>query len=101
MTTGEQVVFDAFPELVEMRPMGEGFTWDTQDRARDIAKAREIHFRLLPLHKQLFCESSPAPTKWALSQMGRCRNVLRLPIVELSAAGQATVGQALRESGIL
>ena len=41
MTTGEQVVFDAFPELVEMRPMGEGFTWDTQDRARDIAKARE------------------------------------------------------------
>ncbi|WP_022981417.1 4-hydroxy-tetrahydrodipicolinate synthase [Ideonella sp. B508-1] len=69
--------------------------------AGDIAKAREIHFRLLPLHKQLFCESSPAPTKWALSQMGRCRNALRLPIVELSAAGQATVGQALRESGIL
>jgi len=69
--------------------------------AGDIAKAREIHFRLLPLHKQLFCESSPAPTKWALSQMGRCRNVLRLPIVELSPAGQATVGQALRESGIL
>ena len=69
--------------------------------AGDIAKAREIHFRLLPLHKQLFCESSPAPTKWALSQMGRCRNVLRLPIVELSPAGQATVGQALRDSGIL
>ncbi|MCO5976123.1 4-hydroxy-tetrahydrodipicolinate synthase [Ideonella oryzae] len=69
--------------------------------AGDIAKACEIHFRLLPLHKQLFCESSPAPTKWALSQMGRCRNVLRLPIVELSPAGQATVGQALRESGIL
>jgi len=69
--------------------------------AGDIAKAREIHFRLLPLHKQLFCESSPAPTKWALSQMGRCRNVLRLPIVELSAAGQATVDKALRESGIL
>lgn len=69
--------------------------------AGDIAKAREIHFRLLPLHKQLFCESSPAPTKWALSQMGRCRNALRLPIVELSAAGQATVDKALRESGIL
>ena len=41
MKTGEQVVFDAFPEQVEMRAMGEGFTWDTQDRARDIAKARE------------------------------------------------------------
>jgi cob(I)alamin adenosyltransferase len=41
MTTGEAAVFDAFPDLVEMRAMGEGFTWDTQDRSRDIAKARE------------------------------------------------------------
>ena len=40
MTTGEQVIFDAFPDLVEFKPMGEGFTWDTQDRARDIAVAR-------------------------------------------------------------
>lgn len=41
METGEQNLFDAFPDLVEMRPMGEGFTWDTQDRTRDIAKVRE------------------------------------------------------------
>ncbi|MGE4431048.1 MAG: cob(I)yrinic acid a,c-diamide adenosyltransferase [Sphingobium sp.] len=40
MTTGEKAVFDAFPDRVEFRPMGEGFTWDTQDRARDIATAR-------------------------------------------------------------
>lgn len=40
MTTGEKKVFDAFPDNVEFRPMGEGFTWDTQDRARDIAAAR-------------------------------------------------------------
>ena len=40
MTTGEKVVFDAFPNQVEFKPMGEGFTWDTQDRARDIATAR-------------------------------------------------------------
>ena len=40
MTTGEKVIFDAFPDLVEFKPMGEGFTWDTQDRARDIAVAR-------------------------------------------------------------
>lgn len=38
--TGEKVVFDAFPHLVEFKPMGEGFTWDTQDRSRDIATAR-------------------------------------------------------------
>lgn len=40
MTTGEKPVFDAFPDQVEFKPMGEGFTWDTQDRARDIAMAR-------------------------------------------------------------
>lgn len=41
MKTGEKVVFDAFPDQVEFKPMGEGFTWDTQDRARDMAVARE------------------------------------------------------------
>ena len=40
MATGERAIFDAFPDLVSFRPMGEGFTWDTQDRARDIATAR-------------------------------------------------------------
>ena len=41
MQTGEKVVFDAFPDQVEFRPMGEGFTWDTQDRARDVAVAMD------------------------------------------------------------
>jgi len=40
MATGEKAVFDRFPDLVEFKPMGEGFTWDTQNRARDIAVAR-------------------------------------------------------------
>ncbi|MES2174240.1 MAG: cob(I)yrinic acid a,c-diamide adenosyltransferase [Pseudomonadota bacterium] len=40
MTTGEKTVFDAFPDQVEFKQMGEGFTWDTQDRARDVAAAR-------------------------------------------------------------
>ena len=38
--TGERVVLDRFPDLVTCRAMGEGFTWDTQDRMRDIAAAR-------------------------------------------------------------
>ncbi|WCT79322.1 cob(I)yrinic acid a,c-diamide adenosyltransferase [Novosphingobium humi] len=40
MTTGEKAVFDAFPDHVEFKPMGEGFTWNTQDRSRDIATTR-------------------------------------------------------------
>src|SRR3954464_10669989 len=38
--TGERSVLARFPDLVTCRAMGEGFTWDTQDRARDIAAAR-------------------------------------------------------------
>jgi cob(I)alamin adenosyltransferase len=40
MTTGEKAIFDAFPDRIAFKPMGEGFTWDTQDRSRDIAVTR-------------------------------------------------------------
>ena len=66
----------------------------------DVRRAREIHLRLLPLHRHLFCEPSPAPTKWALSWMGRCGTHVRLPLLPLTADGQAVVGQALRDSGL-
>jgi cob(I)alamin adenosyltransferase len=38
--TGERDVLEHFPEQVTIRAMGEGFTWDTQDRQRDLAAAR-------------------------------------------------------------
>lgn len=38
--TGERVVLEHFPDQVEIRTMGEGFTWETQDRARDIQAAK-------------------------------------------------------------
>jgi cob(I)alamin adenosyltransferase len=38
--TGERSVLEKFPELVTIKAMGEGFTWETQDRERDIAHAR-------------------------------------------------------------
>ena len=37
--TGERAVLDDYPELVTIKAMGEGFTWDTQDRQRDLAAA--------------------------------------------------------------
>ena len=64
-------------------------------------QAAAIQLRLLPLHRQLFCEPSPAPTKWALSRMGRCGPAVRLPIVALSAAGQLLVEQALHDSALM
>jgi 4-hydroxy-tetrahydrodipicolinate synthase len=64
-------------------------------------RAAEIQLKLLPLHRQLFCEPSPAPTKWAMARLGLCGPTLRLPMVALSTAGQAQVEQALREAGLL
>jgi cob(I)alamin adenosyltransferase len=39
--TGERVVLEAFPDQISIKAMGEGFSWDTQDRARDIAAAEQ------------------------------------------------------------
>ena len=39
--TGERAVLERFPDLITVRVMGEGFTWDTQDRQRDIAAAKK------------------------------------------------------------
>ncbi|WP_444816580.1 cob(I)yrinic acid a,c-diamide adenosyltransferase [Stutzerimonas frequens] len=40
-STGEEAFFRRFPDEVRYHVMGEGFTWETQDRQRDIAKAGE------------------------------------------------------------
>ncbi len=39
-TSGEREILKRFPDEVEIHAMGEGFTWETQDRARDLAAAR-------------------------------------------------------------
>ena len=67
----------------------------------DLATARAIHLRLLALHKQLFCEPSPAPTKYAMSRLGRGNTVVRLPITPITPAGQALVDAAMRDAGLL
>jgi len=66
----------------------------------DVRRARAVHLQLLPLHKQLFCEPSPAPTKWAMAQLGLCGTGTRLPLLPLTETGQALVRDALRASGI-
>ena len=63
-------------------------------------RAAALHLRLLPLHQQLFCEPSPAPTKWALNRLGMTLPSVRLPILPMTEAGQAKVDQALRDAGI-
>jgi 4-hydroxy-tetrahydrodipicolinate synthase len=67
----------------------------------DVKRAAALHLQLLPLHKHLFCEPSPAPTKWALARLGRCGATLRLPLLPLTDAGQTAVRQALADTGLL
>ncbi len=47
--------------------------------------ARKIHYKILPLMEANFIESSPAPCKFVMSEMGLCENNLRLPLVPVTA----------------
>jgi 4-hydroxy-tetrahydrodipicolinate synthase len=67
----------------------------------DVVTARERNNRLLGLHRKLFIESNPIPTKWALAEMGMIKNELRLPLVQLSPQHHEAVRAALREAGCL
>ncbi|MDR2637145.1 MAG: 4-hydroxy-tetrahydrodipicolinate synthase [Zoogloeaceae bacterium] len=69
-------------------------------RAGEVEKAREIHFSLLGLHRDLFCEANPIPVKWAVQQMGLMQGGIRLPLTPLAAAGRDKVAAAMRQAGI-
>jgi 4-hydroxy-tetrahydrodipicolinate synthase len=69
--------------------------------AGDLARARAINERLMPLHVNLFVEPNPIPSKWALARMGHIGTGIRLPLLPLSAAAQDVVAGALREAGIV
>lgn len=57
--------------------------------------------RLVRLHKAMFTDSSPAPAKYALSQLGLCDEAVRLPLVSASEVSRAEVRAALQEAGVL
>jgi 4-hydroxy-tetrahydrodipicolinate synthase len=67
----------------------------------EVAKAREINFLLLGLHRNLFVEANPIPVKWAVARMGKIKNNLRLPLTPLSQTAYAAVESAMRQAGVL
>lgn len=69
--------------------------------AGDEKAARALDTRLAALHKHLFIESSPIPTKWAMQQMGLIETGIRLPLTPLSASCHDTVRQAMRAAGAI
>ncbi|MGY3570408.1 4-hydroxy-tetrahydrodipicolinate synthase [Vibrio sp. SCSIO 43135] len=64
-------------------------------------EAEIINQRIMPLHKNLFVESSPIPVKWAAHKMGLIADgSLRLPLTELSEQAKPIVAQAMTEACI-
>ena len=67
----------------------------------DFKKALAIQDKLIPLHKALFLETSPAPVKYALSLLDYCEDVVRLPLVSVTSETQVAVRDAMIYAGIL
>jgi 4-hydroxy-tetrahydrodipicolinate synthase len=57
--------------------------------------------RLIRLHKALFTDASPSPTKFALAHLGLCSEEARLPIVACSEAARTEVVAAMRDAGVI
>ena len=69
--------------------------------AGDAVAARSAHFKLLGLHRDLFCEANPIAVKWAVQQLGRCGGTLRLPLSPLSDSFHERVLGAMRQAGAI
>jgi 4-hydroxy-tetrahydrodipicolinate synthase len=93
---------------------GKGFITVTANVApRDVAdlynsyargefnRAREIHYKLLPLNEAMFIETNPIPVKSALSIMGMIRDEFRLPLCQMSPENLDRLKTTLKEYGLI
>lgn len=63
----------------------------------EVAKARDLHFRLWPLMQALFIETNPIPAKTALAMMGKIREEFRLPLCAMSGASRKVLAKVLSD----
>jgi 4-hydroxy-tetrahydrodipicolinate synthase len=70
--------------------------WQKKDY-KNFERVRDV---LLPLHKNLFIETSPAPAKYCLSRLGKCSEELRLPLVPVTAPTRQKLDEAMEFAGI-
>jgi len=69
--------------------------------AGDYARALAYQDRLMPLHRAAFAEPNPAPTKFALSLLGKCNDEVRSPMVPLEEPTRERMRGAMRHAGLL
>jgi 4-hydroxy-tetrahydrodipicolinate synthase len=70
--------------------------WQKKD-FKSFERLRDV---LLPLHKNLFIETSPAPAKYCLSRLGKCGEELRLPLVPVTAPTRQKLDEAMEFAGL-
>ena len=66
-----------------------------------LEKAKELHYKLLPLMNINFIESNPIPVKSALAMMGLIEENYRLPLVRIGAANREKLAKVVEEVGLL
>jgi 4-hydroxy-tetrahydrodipicolinate synthase len=66
----------------------------------DLKKAKELHFKLLPLIKAVFLETNPIPVKTAMGLLGMCEPGLRLPMCTMAEENLMKLKEALRDYGL-
>ncbi len=67
----------------------------------EIEKAREIHYKTLPVVKALFIETNPVPVKEAMNMMGLPSGKLRLPLVPMKPENREILRKTLVDLGRL
>ena len=69
--------------------------------AGDLAKARQLHYKMIPLIDCLFIETNPVPVKAALSMMGLIEYEMRLPLCKLTQNSYDKLKKAMADYGLL
>lgn len=69
--------------------------------AGDFAQAEALNQTIAHLHQDLFIESNPIPVKWALYEMGRIEQGIRLPLTPLAESKREALKQSLNKAGLL
>ena len=75
--------------------------YSKSDSENEIKEAEKIDQMLQPLHKSLFIESNPAPTKYAAKLLGLCSDEIRLPLVNIKKETEEEVKKALSSINLL
>jgi 4-hydroxy-tetrahydrodipicolinate synthase len=65
--------------------------------AGNLAKARELHYKVFPLSEGLFIEANPIPVKTALAMMGKIADEIRAPLYPMAGANREKVRKILAD----